>query len=851
MNQRSIKSVEGTDELHDLSLVRSEGLFLTVFKHLPNVMAISTMEGVFVEVNAAFTEILGYTRKDSIGKNALDIAWVDPGERDRFREVLDEDGKICKMEARFRHKQGHDVFALISSVRVMIGDCEYILSSIVDISDSIAARETLEQYRFLFNEVQDSIILINMKSGRIVDANTTALRTYGYTRDEMLKLSFSLLRGMDEKVVKDDVQKGALYESIHHRKNGPPFFVEISCSIMTIKKRKYLLCVIRDISERKLAEAMRRKDAEEIMELYNNAPCGYVSLDSSSIILRINDTLLKWLGVDRNEVVGKRRLSEYVVDNSLKFIEKLHPANANHGGTKDFELEIISQDRSVMTTLASIQMVKDELGQSIMWNATLTDITARKRMERSLQLSEEKYRSIFENAVEGMFQANPDRSYINVNPACARMFGYSSSEEMLGALNNVYQTYDSVEEAQRLYKSLKQNGLVRDFIARQRKRDGSVFWTSVNALAVYDDYGRIRWVEGCYIDVTERIKHLEELEYLSEHDPLTGLHNRTYYENVLNHERACRINGILMCDIDGLKLVNDSIGHQAGDDLLVAATEVLKKCVGNDDILARVGGDEFAILLFDTDMSSLSIRARQIQQDVEDYNTLEPFIPLSITVGAAFREDPAASVFDLIKMADNSMYRQKLLSSQSARSAIVKTLMKTLEARDFGTENHAVRLVEFMRIFADRVGFPIWRMEDLMLFSQFHDIGKVGVPDRILFKPGCLDQEEKFEMQKHCEIGYRIAQASPDLAPISELILRHHEWWNGQGYPQGLKGSEIPIDCRMLSIVDAYDAMTCERPYRKAMSHEAVVQELLACRGSQFDPELVGVFLGCIFELDN
>jgi diguanylate cyclase (GGDEF)-like protein/PAS domain S-box-containing protein len=615
VNRRSINSETGAGRFrNDLSLVMSEELFFKAFSYLPNVMTLSTLEGMFIETNAAFTETLGYTREEAIGSNALDIVWIDPGERARFLDVLNNEGSIYKMEAHFWHKEGHEVIALISSVKVMIGGSEYILSSIVDITDRIDAQEALNRYRFLFDEVQDSIILINMKSGRIVDANNTALRTYGYTRDEMLKLNFSLLHGIDKNRKKHNARKnlkGFLFESLHRRKDGSPFYVEISSSTTTVKKHKYLLWVIRDISERKQAEALRCKDAEEI------------------------------------------------------------------------------------------------------------------------------------------------------------------------------------------------------------------------------------------------IKHLEELEYISEHDPLTGLNNRTYFEKVLNNQGASRINGILMCDIDGLKLVNDSIGYQAGDALLIAATGVLKKCSGANDILARVGGDEFAVLLSDTDMGLLNKRARQIQQEVEAYNTRDPLIPLSITVGVAFKEDRTISIFELIKTADNNMYRQKLLSSQSARSAIVKILMKTLEARDFGTENHAVRLVKLMRIFAHKAGFPIWRMEDLMLFSQFHDIGKVGVPDRILYKPGSLNQEEKFEMQKHCEIGYRIAQASPDLAPIAELILRHHEWWNGQGYPLGLQESEIPIECRMLSIVDAYDAMTCDRPYRKAMSHESAVEELMACRGSQFDPELVRVFLECISGLDD
>ena len=134
-------------------------------------------------------------------------------------------------------------------------------------------------------------------------------------------------------------------------------------------------------------------------------------------------------------------------------------------------------------------------------------------------------------------------------------------------------------------------------------------------------------------------------------------------------------------------------------------------------------------------------------------------------------------------------------------------------------------------------------MTDLRLLAQFHDIGKVGIPDRILLKPGPLEPEEVIEMRRHCEIGHRIAQSSPDLLPVADWVLKHQEWWNGEGYPLGLAGERIPVECRILSIADAYDAMTSDRPYRAAMTQRAAIEELRRCRGSQFDPVLVDQFI--------
>jgi HD-GYP domain-containing protein (c-di-GMP phosphodiesterase class II) len=144
------------------------------------------------------------------------------------------------------------------------------------------------------------------------------------------------------------------------------------------------------------------------------------------------------------------------------------------------------------------------------------------------------------------------------------------------------------------------------------------------------------------------------------------------------------------------------------------------------------------------------------------------------------------------------------------------------------------------------VGLPESTLPDLRLLGRFHDIGKVGIPDNILFKPGRLTDGEYEIMKRHSEIGYRIAQSSADLAPIADWILKHQEWWNGEGYPLGLKGEEIPLPSRLLAVVDAYDAMTNDRPYRKAMTHEQAIVELERCAGTQFAPDLVGIFKSII-----
>lgn len=333
----------------------------------------------------------------------------------------------------------------------------------------------------------------------------------------------------------------------------------------------------------------------------------------------------------------------------------------------------------------------------------------------------------------------------------------------------------------------------------------------------------------------------ERYRHLSITDPLTGLHNRTYFEQEMHRLEAesCTPVGIVLCDIDGLKLVNDTLGHDAGDELLLTAARVLKETFPGGGTVARIGGDEFAMLLPGSDETTTERVCSEFRDAVDRYNAANPERPLSASIGFAARSDTSKSMSDLFKEADDNMYREKLHRSRSTRSVIVQTLMKAMEARDFITEGHLDRLENLVARVAAAIGLPERNITDLRLLARFHDIGKVGIPDRILMKPGALTPEEIEEMRLHCEIGLRIAQSVPDLASISDWILKHHEWWNGQGYPLGLKGEEIPLECRILAIVDAYDAMTSDRPYRKALTHEQAVCELKRCAGTQFDPDLV------------
>ena len=736
------------------------------------------------------------------------------------------------------------------------GDFEYSVCFLKGITKYIEAIENLnnseESLTSLIDGIVDVVIVHDM-DGNIIECNRIACEVFGYSKDEMLKLNVSNIDSSEFKTdfkirlnhqIKNKIHR---IEGVHVTRDGRCIPVDINTALITYKGKPAVIGVSRDITERKRMEEALQEALSRFEAVINNTPIVAIqAFNNEGIIQSWNDACTKIYGFSPSEAIGKRVQDILLPDQEkIEFEEAIKKIMDTGRATVSQEWLIKNKDneeRWVYSTMFPI--LKYGLVDEIF--CMDVDITEHKRVLELLRSNEKFLQGVFDGIQDSIGILDRDMRIVRVNNTMEQW--YLRRLPLVG--RKCFEAYYGSSKPCENCPAVKvfELGTMQKNVQLMTQVSGDIQrWAEVFAYPLFDESGSVSGIVEYVRDITERKKMEEKLMQIATHDSLTGLFSRSFFEEqmeLLSKERDVK-NGVLILDVDGLKFVNDTLGHQEGDKLLIELSNILKKSLRPSDVIARIGGDEFAILLRNVDEEIISTIVDRFKTDVETYNqTLKSYQnPINISVGYAVKGSGLETMEQVFKQADDNLFKEKIPKREYVKKSILNVIKATIFEKDHITEAHMERLKILAGKFGDVLNLSAEERKDVILTTELHDIGKVAIPDEILNKRGRLTEHEFEFVKKHPEAGYRIAKATPEIAHIADYILCLHERWDGNGYPNGLKGEEIPFISRMVYILGSYYAMTNDRPYKKAMSLQEAINKLRDNAGTQFDPNLVPIFI--------
>jgi diguanylate cyclase (GGDEF)-like protein/PAS domain S-box-containing protein len=730
---------------------------------------------------------------------------------------------------------------------------------------------SMEKFRtgqFPLENAKDAIFWIDPETGLIISCNKSAEILLEKKKKEIIGCHQATLYSPQKteyyaKIFKKHIEqdKSVDEEAEVLTNSGKIKPVHITAFITSVEGKPVIQGIFHDITKRKEIENALREREERLRSMFELSGIGMALVKPGGQFLKVNRSLCEIVGYSEKELLTMNfQKLTHTEDLSICVpnVEKMLRGEIPY---YQIEERFIHKRGYVIWILFNASLVRDAQGQPQYYVFQVQDITDSKKAEIAIKDACEFAENIIGTIREPLLVLDSDLRIILANHSFSQVFKVTLEETTGQYIYDLGNRQWDIPKLRKLLEDiLPMNAQFNDFEVEHEFPAIGRKIMLLNARKIYREPDKKKMILLAIEDITKRkgmekvLKESKErFKYMSFHDELTGLYNRAFFMEEMERfgkdfARSTPVS-IISIDIDGLKLTNDTFGHKAGDELLIKAAKIISTPFRKVDIIARIGGDEFYIILPNTDHQAALERKDAIAKLVVAHNEESSLIQINMSIGVATSQNvEGENIYDIYRRADESMYGYKLIHTDSPKSNVIEMLLKALSERDFIAQGHSERLSKMAEMIADRMNLSHDERRNLLLLTKVHDLGKVGIPDNILFKPSKLSEEEYEKMKEHVQIGQNIASRSKELFYISNLILHHHEFWDGNGYSDGLKGEQIPLECRIFSIMDAYDAMTDKRPYRQGINKKEAIEELRKHSGTQFEPRLVYEFVKLVKE---
>ena len=850
-----------------------------LFESIPGVLYVYDQNNRLILWNRKHEDITGYTDEEL--KNMTLEKWFSPDDYQKILPAVDNIFKsgFGQIEADLITKSGKPIRMLFNGVPLEMNGKTYFTGVGLDVTElrdttkkmienekllNLFFQQSLSGLFFMmmdeaieWNETADKEQLLDyvFSHQRITKVNQAMLDQYGFKAEEFLNQtpndSFAHDLEQGRGAWRDLFDQGSLHILTKEmKKDGTPIWIEGDYICLKDNQDRIIghFGIQNNVTERVESQNKVTYTINLMKYIIEHNNGGVAVHDLNMNYIYVSQHYLDEYGLTGAEVIGKNHYDVFPdLPEKWRKVHQLAMQGVVSSAKDDSYVHENGKTDWTSWECRPFYQEDESIGGVIVYTEVTT---ARKLLEISLKKQKDLLETTLQSVGDAVISCNNQGQIVLMNKAAEKMLEVTIDK----AYNKPIEDFMRIHEDCDLTKNVHVvHRVIKEAKTEELNDCATLKLTNLKEIAIsgsvspiFDKDHHLDGVVLIFRDISFMKQRQEEIIYASLHDSLTGLFNYRAFDieinKLLTEENLPLV--LMMGDINGLKLINDSFGHVAGDQLLISFAKQLVDFCPKDTMIFRYGGDEFVMAFPKMKYEDGLVMITKLKESF----SFKQFEPISVSMAMGFEviHSVTDNIREILTEAENHMYRHKITENSSQKSKTIDVIMNALYAKNDRELYHSKRVSKICAEFAKELSWDENDIKEIEVAGLLHDIGKIGIPEVILNKEGKLTDLEWREIMKHPEVGFRILSSVNEFSKMSIYVLEHQEKWNGTGYPRKMSGNSISIQARIIALADAYDAMTSKRPYRETMTKDQALVEIKKYSGTQFDPQLSETFINML-----